>query len=297
MTICDTGQIVADAGPEGQFAHWAICGCGWQQARRTANRADAEIALAEHQAGHAEHPGSIVPVARPNTTPAAGVVRPVGDLAAIEDAFTEYIRVCTRLLEPTDFQRIGDKDFRKKSAWRKLAVAFGVSCHMTERVYERDQAGRIIRAEVVVRATAPNGRFMDGLGACDIHEKCCAPDCRRGGKHRHCAPNCSGAIHFSNASHDLPATAATRATNRACADLFGMGEVSAEEIVSGGEPAYVTARPSPAPGASAEGGRVSSPGPGYVDVDGVITVPEDRCPECNGPAGKHATKCSRGQAA
>lgn len=283
MTACGKGQVVTDAGPAGKHAYWATCECGWQQNSRAATHEDAEIALAEH---HGVSHTAIVPVGRPNTT-SAGVVRPVSDLAAIEDAFTEYIRVCTRLLEPSDFQRIGDRDFRKKSAWRKLAVAFGVSCKMIERVYERDQAGRIIRAEVVVLATAPNGRYMDGLGACDLREKCCADGCRR--RHQHCAPNCTGAIHFSNPSHDLPATAATRATNRACADLFGMGEVSAEEIVTGAD--------TPAPRSSPAGGQTSSPEPGYVDTDGVITVPADSCPECHGPAGKHATKCTRGAAA
>lgn len=183
-----------------------------------------------------------VPVSTLVPVPSAGIVRqvaPTGDIVAAQAAYHE---LCGALLDPnTDYQRIGRKDFPKKSAWRKLAVAFNVSVSLVERSYERDGAGRIIRAEVVARATAPNGRTMDGIGACDLFEKCCpgtdgAPeDCtNRSQYHTHCRANCSGRAHFSNPSHDLPSTAHTRATNRACADLFGMGEVSAEEITNAG---------------------------------------------------------------
>lgn len=168
-----------------------------------------------------------------------GIVRqvaPTGDIVAAQEG---YHTLCQALLNPTDYQQIGRRSFPKKSAWRKLAVAFNVSVVLLERVYERDPNGRIVRAEVVARATAPNGRTMDGFGACDLFEKCCPgtdgtpEDCtNRSQYHNHCRPNCNGKPHFSNPSHDLPSTAHTRATNRACADLFGMGEVSAEEITN-----------------------------------------------------------------
>ena len=53
----------------------------------------------------------------------------------------------------------------------------------------------------------PTGRYADGWGNCSRQE----------GNKAH--PN-----------HDIPATAMTRATNRAIADLIGAGEVTAEEI-------------------------------------------------------------------
>ena len=91
-----------------------------------------------------------------------------------------------------------------------------------------------VRAEVIVRATAPGGRTMDGLGSCDLREKCCdSRRCRNSARgHRHCdqVDGHDPAMHFSHPQHDIPATAHTRATNRACSDLFGFGEVSAEEI-------------------------------------------------------------------
>lgn len=163
------------------------------------------------------------------------LVRPSAPIAQIEQAFRDYTSLCERLLVPDDYQQIGQKSFRKKSAWRKLATAFGVSVEMLWKEYERD--GRhIIRAEVMSRAVAPNGRFMDGLGACDYYERCCGPKCNT--SHTHC-PMKRGEVcdwsHFSHPQHDIPATAMTRATNRACSDLFGMGEVSAEEVTDQGE--------------------------------------------------------------
>ena len=53
----------------------------------------------------------------------------------------------------------------------------------------------------------PNGCFADGWGNCSRGE--------RG---------------FAHPNHDIPATAHTRATNRAIADLIGAGEVTAEEM-------------------------------------------------------------------
>lgn len=161
------------------------------------------------------------------------LVRPAAAIEQVRDAFHAYQRVYAELLAPADFQVIAGKRFPKKSAWRKLAVAFGVSFDIKERVYERDERNRIVRAEFVVTATAPNGRRADGFGACDLFEKCCPPNCTKGGpnsKHKHCADPCPGTVHFSNSQHDLPATAETRAKNRAASDLFGMGEVSAEEM-------------------------------------------------------------------
>lgn len=201
-----------------------------------AHPVDAALAVANGDAERWDRPNvaALVPVSTSGM-----LVRPAGTVEQIEQAFHDYQSLCARLLDASDFQRIGTKDFRKKSAWRKLAVAFGVSCEIVSRTYDRDDAGRILRAEVVMRAVAPNGRSMEGIGICDVREKCCDPaTCKTpttwadSGKfrHAHCDAGCPGTVHFSSAEHDIPATAMTRATNRACSDLFGMGEVSAEEI-------------------------------------------------------------------
>jgi len=199
--------------------------------------------------------------------------------SAVVEVQRQYHELCLALLDSTDYQTIGGKKFRKKSGWRKLAVAFNVTCELIDRSYERDAGGRILRAECIVRAIAPNGRHMDGLGACDLHEKCCDaasckkktvwPDSGRPTGHVHCTDTCNGRAHFSNPSHDIPSTAMTRATNRACADLFGMGEVSAEEITdnghggwdeqSGGSP--IDPEPVSVVPAAGEPGPVAAPAP------------------------------------
>lgn len=162
---------------------------------------------------------------------------PIDEIVELGHAYQE---VCKKLLEPSDIQVIGKKEFKKRSAWNKLSVAFGVSASLVSTIHERDDRGRIIRTECIVRATAPNGRTSDGLGACDLFERCCDPDTcdkwlvwpdsQKPTGHRHCETFPCRQSHFSNPQHDIPATAFTRASNRAKADLFGMGEVSAEEV-------------------------------------------------------------------
>lgn len=170
---------------------------------------------------------------------ASALMRPVADEHDIVEAFKAYQLLREALLEPSDFQEAErGKHFVKKSGWRKLAVAMGVSDEIVARDYDRDDRGRITRAEVTVRAVAPNGRYVDALGICDYRERCCPAafdeECtNKRSSHHHCAPGCSGFSHFSKPQHDIPSTAHTRAKNRALSDLFGFGEVSAEEITAG----------------------------------------------------------------
>lgn len=137
------------------------------------------------------------------------LIRPVADIEECEAAFTDYQQLNQRLLRDSDFARIQGKMFTCRSGWRKLAVFYGVSMEVRDHRVTYDDDGVIQRAEFLVRATAPNGRFADGWGAASSKEAI-----GRGEK----------------ADHNLPAVAETRAKNRAAADLFGMGEVSAEEI-------------------------------------------------------------------
>ena len=138
----------------------------------------------------------------------SALVRASGSTNDLIEAMAEYQELCVKLLDDNDWQTIQNKRFPKRSAWRKLAVAYGVSFEIMDRTLFWDDEGALKAAEFIVRATAPNGRYADGWGACDVSE-------RNAGR---------------KATHDIPATAATRAKNRAAADLFGMGEVSAEEV-------------------------------------------------------------------
>lgn len=137
----------------------------------------------------------------------SAIVRPAGSFMDSDKAMREYQHLCRELLDKNDWQDIRGKRFPKRSAWRKLSVAYGVSYEIIDRTLMWNDDGSLKAAEFIVRATAPNGRFADGWGACDVSE--------RNAGHK--------------ATHDIPATAETRAKNRAAADLFGMGEVSAEE--------------------------------------------------------------------
>ena len=137
------------------------------------------------------------------------LIRPAATVAECEEAFEDYQVLNRRLLVETDFAMIDGKAFMCRSGLRKLAVFYGVSYEVRDRTITYGDDDRIARAEFLVRATAPNGRFADGWGAASAREPI-----GRGVK----------------ADHNLPAVAETRAKNRASADLFGLGQVSAEEI-------------------------------------------------------------------
>jgi hypothetical protein len=141
-------------------------------------------------------------------------------LHEVKRAMTEYQEGLRALLDSTDWQKFLDRqgqerEFVKKPGWRKIAMWFGLDLLIdAERiVVDRDADGRIMRARVVGRVVAPNGRVGEDVAVCSIDER-----------------------HFSKPEHDLVATAATRALNRATSGLVGMGDVSAEEVMDDVEP-------------------------------------------------------------
>lgn len=126
-----------------------------------------------------------------------------------------YQQMLPRLLDSSDFQDAGGgKRFVTRSGWRKIARAFNLSIVLVSHRVERDMNDDPLRAEVVVRAIAPNGQCQDGDGYCDAKESRFRGNAQK-------------------LEHDLRATATTRAKSRAIADLVGMGDVSAEEVDAG----------------------------------------------------------------
>jgi hypothetical protein len=128
----------------------------------------------------------------------------------VEQALEEwnaYQKITELMLDETDYQQIQGRAFKKKSAWRKYARAFNITTEIIDKDIVKTDKGQVKEASFIVRATLPTGRYADGWGNCSRQE----------GNKAH--PN-----------HDIPATAMTRATNRAIADLIGAGEVTAEEI-------------------------------------------------------------------
>lgn len=172
----------------------------------------------------------------PAVIPTGAVTLPVNVNEAVRQ-WEEYQELTRRLLDDSDYQGAGGgRRFKKKSAWRKYARAFNITDEVTHEEISRADDGFPIYARIRVRATWPtNGRQAEADHECHVGERCCPAarnqDCDkktwRG--HRCCTPACDGRMHWSHPG-DLPATALTRAKNRAISDLIGAGEVSAEEM-------------------------------------------------------------------
>jgi len=144
------------------------------------------------------------------------LLRPMATPEEAADMMNEYQRTVRAVLDPSDYQEAErGKKFVKKSGWRKISKAYGLSVQIINAEVDRDDDGHATRATVIVRATAPNGQTQDGDGYCSIEE---GRFSRSQGRQK--------------LENDLRATATTRAKNRAISDLVGMGEVSAEEIIS-----------------------------------------------------------------
>jgi hypothetical protein len=139
------------------------------------------------------------------------IIRPVASADEVLSAWRQFQELKRSLLTIEDYQDIQGKPRIKKSGWRKIAAAFGISDQIVrEERREIDggsAGGRYFVWEITVRAVAPNGRYSDAVGSCASNER-----------------------RFAHLDHDVRAIANTRAKNRAIADLVGGGEVSAEEL-------------------------------------------------------------------
>jgi hypothetical protein len=135
-----------------------------------------------------------------------------GALAYQQQLAAAYDAACRALIGPNDVQREAGREFKEKSAWRKLQRHFHISTEVTatdKTWHEVPPGGAIFVATVTVRASAPWGQSAEAVGACATDEE-------------------TGRRVITIA--DAIATAETRATNRAVSNLIAMGEVSAEEI-------------------------------------------------------------------
>ncbi|PPD68821.1 hypothetical protein GOBAR_DD34295 [Gossypium barbadense] len=115
--------------------------------------------------------------------------------------FKQYQNAAMAILEKSDYTMISGNPFIKKSGWRKISFYFNLSYEIKDKNIEFDENRNVQRAEFVVRAYMQGGRFSDGWGSCERREK-----------------------RFLKPNHDIPSTAETRAKNKACQDLLGIGE-------------------------------------------------------------------------
>lgn len=212
-----------------------------------------------------------------------------------EAEWNTYVAVCEAILSPEDYSRIGNKEYKRKSGWRKLAKVFAVGDQIITREIERDEKGRPMFAAVEVRATDPTGRSTIGYHEAHLSEKCCptiyGDACPKAKYDDHdcCSAACTGYVHWSLPGN-LPATAHTRAKNRAIADLIGAGEVSAEEMEAVGveapAPRERRGKGRRTPRAPARPPRPSGPTAethwrcGYCENENPIPVATEDCPYC-----------------
>ncbi|KNA18785.1 hypothetical protein SOVF_067570 isoform A [Spinacia oleracea] len=112
--------------------------------------------------------------------------------------FKDYQNAAMSILDKSDYTIISGNPFIKKSGWRKIAFYFNVSFEIRDKNIEFDENRNVQRAEFVARAYM---QFSDGWGSCERREK-----------------------KFMKPNNDIPSTAETRAKNKACQDLIGIGQ-------------------------------------------------------------------------
>lgn len=307
---CANGRIVADPGPDGAYAFWAICGCGWQQKGRSSCEADAEVALAEHEAAvTVTHPA--VPVA------AAPVVS--YELDGWQVIRQQAETLARSAMVPKDFR--GKPDEIIAAALYGREVGFGVTTSLSYIQVINGKAG--LSAEAMVALCRKAGHSISGKStATEAHVVGKRSDTGDEMEVTWTIDMAKRAGLGSDTWRKYPeAMLWARAVSQLCRSLFPdviMGlSYTPEELndftpgptpAPGREPAQesgspgrnvssapaLTPGPAGSPSLEAEGQVGAPPGPGYVDTDGVIHVPKAQCSECNAPAGKpHATKCSR----
>jgi hypothetical protein len=137
--------------------------------------------------------------------PVSLLIKPVASTNDIVAAWQDYQNLKAKLLNESDYQIIQGKNCIKKSGWRKIQTAFSISDELISE--ERKDYKDYFVYLTTVKTTAPNGRFVFGVGSCSSDER-----------------------RFAHKEHDVRSTAHTRAKNRAIADLVGGGDVSAEEM-------------------------------------------------------------------
>ena len=144
---------------------------------------------------------------------------PVQPLFTPEEAAAaarRFKRVKAELLDKNDYVFIAGENRIKKSGFRKLLVAFGLS----DRIVDKERTDRddgSFTWRITVEVKHPNGRVCSGIAVCDSRER-----------------------NYAHLEHDVLATCHTRAKNRAISDMIAGGVVSAEEMLGAAEAAPKT---------------------------------------------------------
>lgn len=178
----------------------------------------------------------VVPVTPDDTN---SLVRPVEDIDKVAELYDQFEEIKKKLLKKGDTTAIQGNIHVNKSGWRKIATAFNLSVEIVDREIWTENG--VVKAEVMARATAPNGKVSTEIAMCASNEsnhmvimkgitdeeaEMRGDALKIDGKWR----KLKDPIEVNE--HNILATAATRAKNRAISDCVGGGEVSAEEITA-----------------------------------------------------------------
>jgi len=152
------------------------------------------------------------------------VLMPVASAEDLVKAMRTFEEIKAKLLTDRDlYDPDGKGDRIKKSGWRKLALAFGISDEIVYENLERDpKNAEELVWHVRARVRARGGRTAEGVGSASSRER-----------------------KFAHLEHDLHALAHTRAKSRAIADLLGSSDLVAEELEEPVEAASKAPTPTP----------------------------------------------------
>ena len=134
------------------------------------------------------------------------IVKP--DVQGAVDAMAAFQDIKSKILVADDKVDVQGKTYIKRSGFRKIALAFGISTEILSVEREMRNNGVYI-VFVRARASSSNGRYADGSAVCDSTEF-------------------SG--NMKPTMHNIETKSTTRAINRAIAELVGGGAISAEEM-------------------------------------------------------------------
>ncbi len=122
------------------------------------------------------------------------------DIDMISKAFLELKNLEKKFLDKNDYVRIKWKTYIKKSWFRKLGLILNISTEVI--THNRIDNEKYFIHEYTIRATATNGRYTECSWACSSNER-----------------------DFNHLENDVIATAQTRASSRAIADLLWLWEI------------------------------------------------------------------------
>lgn len=146
------------------------------------------------------------------------IFTPVMDVKSATQGFKDFQKLKMELLTESDIVEIQGKPHVKKSGWNKLAVFFGVSTRTTKSEKLENQDGSY-EWRVTTEAYKKN---KDGVVIYSVERSALVSSLEK--------EKTEGMKNSPRKSHDVFASAETRAEGRTLAAFFGSGEVSAEEM-------------------------------------------------------------------